>query len=91
MESHPLLKNVELKDFTSSDGIYRNQSLASDKAQVILFGTITDQPSQPMLWVNSTGKNNVIYTSMGSVRDFQNVNFRQILKNCVRYLLNSSK
>ena len=91
MESHPLLKDVELKDFTSSDGIYRNQSLASEKAQVILFGTITDQPSQPMLWVNNNGKNNVIYTSMGSVRDFQNVNFRQILKNCVRYLLNSSK
>jgi len=87
MESHPLLKDVSLEGFTSSDGIYRNQSLRSDKVQVLLFGTITGQPSQPMLWTNNTGKNNVIYTSMGSVRDWQNESFRQIMKNSVSYLL----
>jgi nicotinamidase-related amidase len=91
MENHPLLKNVSLKNFTSSDGIYRNQSLASEKAQVILFGAITDQPSQPLLWINNTGKNEVIYTSMGSVNDWQNENFRQIMKNSVTYLLHINK
>jgi len=91
MESHPLLKDVSLENFTSSDGIYRNQSLRSENAQVILFGTITGQPSQPMLWTNNTGKNNVIYSSMGSVRDWKNENFRKIMKNCVSYLLNRSK
>jgi type 1 glutamine amidotransferase len=87
MESHPLLKGVSLENFTSSDGIYRNQSLRSENAQVILYGNITGQPSQPMLWINNTGKNNVIYTSMGSVRDWKNENFRKIMKNCVSYLL----
>jgi nicotinamidase-related amidase len=91
MENHPLLKNVSLENFTSSDGIYRNQSLASKKAQVILFGTIPEQPSQPMLWINNTGKNDVIYTSMGSVRDWQKESFRQIMKNSVIYLLNLKK
>ena len=90
MESHPVLKDVSLKDFNSSDGIYRNQSLRSEKAQVLLFGTITGQPSQPMLWTNNTGKNNVIYTSMGSVRDWQNESFRKIMRNSVSYLLNLS-
>jgi nicotinamidase-related amidase len=91
MENHPLLKNVSLNNFTSSDGIYRNQSLASEKAQVILFGTITDQPSQPLLWINNTGKNEVIYTSMGSVSNWQNENFSQIMKNSVAYLLHINK
>jgi nicotinamidase-related amidase len=89
MESHPLLKDVSLNGFTSSDGIYRNQSLGSEKSQVLLFGTITDQPSQPMLWINNTGKNNVIYTSMGSVNDWKNESFRQIMRNSVSYLLNT--
>ncbi len=91
MESHPLLKDVTIDNFTSSDGIYRNQSLRSDKAQVILFGTITGQPSQPLLWTNYTGKNNVIYTSMGSVHDWQNESFRQIMRNSVTYLLNMER
>jgi len=87
MESHPVLKGVSLEGFTSSDGIYRNRSLRSEKAQVLLFGTITDQPSQPILWTNDTGKNKVIYTSMGSIRDWQNESFRQIMRNSVSYLL----
>lgn len=87
MESHPLLKDVPLEGFTSSDGIYRNQNLQSEKAQVLLFGTITGQSSQPMLWINNTGKNNVIYTSLGSVNDWKNESFRQLMINSVKYLL----
>lgn len=90
MENHPLLKDVSLKDFTSSDGIYRNQNLASANAQVILFGTITNQPSQPMLWINNTGRNDVIYTSMGSPKDWKNESFRQIMRNSVSWLLDKS-
>jgi nicotinamidase-related amidase len=90
MENHPLLKDVSLEGFTSSDGLYRNQFLSSEKAQVLLFGTIKDQPSQPLLWVNNTGKNDVIYTSMGSVRDWQNESFRQIMRNSVSYLLSKN-
>ena len=87
MESHPLLKDVPLEGFTSSDGIYRNQNLQSEKAQVLLFGTITGQPSQPMLWTNNTGNNNVIYTSLGSVNDWKDESFRQLMLNSVKYLL----
>lgn len=90
MESHPVLKDVSLEGFTSSDGIYKNQSLRSQNAQVLLFGTITGQPSQPMLWINDTGKNKVIYNSMGSVRDWKNESFRKIMENSVSYLLEQS-
>jgi nicotinamidase-related amidase len=90
MESHPVLKDVSLEGFTSSDGIYKNQFLRSANAQVLLFGTITGQPLQPMLWINNTGKNNVIYTSMGSVRDWQNESFRRIIINSVSYLLDGN-
>lgn len=90
MESHPLLKDVSVENFTSSGGIYRNQSLSSENAQVLLYGTIEGQPAQPMLWTNNTGKNDVIYTSMGSIPDFKNPNFRQILLNSVDFLLSKN-
>jgi type 1 glutamine amidotransferase len=90
MEAHPLLKDVKLEGFTSSASLYRNQSLRSERAQVIMIGTIAGLPSEPVLWINNTGKNNVIYSSMGAVSDFRNENFRQIMKNSVSYLLDMS-
>ena len=90
MEGHPLLKDVLLNDFTSEGTLYANQSLRSEKAQVILVGTIAGQTPQPVLWVNNTGKNYVIYTSIGTVADFQNERFRQLLKNSVSWLLKAS-
>jgi nicotinamidase-related amidase/type 1 glutamine amidotransferase len=91
MENHPLLKDVSLENFTSSDGIYRNQNLNSPGAQVILYGTVEGQPSQPLLWTNRTSTNDVIYTSMGSVRDWQNPNFRKIMLNSVDFLLQKGR
>lgn len=90
MESHPILRNVSLKDFHNTFGLYRNQNLQSEKAQVLLIGTVAGQPSQPILWSNNTGRNYVVYTSLGSMHDWQNKNFRQIMKNSVCYLLNTS-
>jgi hypothetical protein len=88
MEGHPLLKDVSLEGFTTSSSLYRNRNLRSEKAQVILTGTITGQPSQPILWINTTGRTNAIYFSLGSIADFKNETYRQILKNCTDYLLN---
>jgi len=88
METHPLLKDVSLEGFNSPSTLYRNQNLRSEKAQVILVGTITGHPPQPVLWTNFTGKTNAIYNSLGSVDDFKNESFRQIMRNTVNYLLN---
>ncbi len=91
MEAHPLLKDVKMENFTSEATLYSNVSLSSDKSQVILYGTIQGEPSQPVLWTNFTGKTNAIYTSVGAVSDFKNQTFRQLLRNCVNYLLDQSK
>lgn len=88
MESHPLLKGVSLDNYSISDQTYFNQSLQSDKAQVLLLGSITGHPSQPVLWTNFTDNNNVIYTSMGAESDWHNENFRHLMRNSVSYLLN---
>lgn len=91
MESHPLLNDMNLENFFSSDQLYRNQFLRSEKAQVILLGTKKGEPSQPVLWTNITdGRNNVIYTSLGSAIDWENKEFRQVMKNSIYYLLNIS-
>jgi len=89
MENHPLFKGVSPDVFTSSSSLYKNRPLRSEKAQVLLLGTIPGQQSEPLLWINNTGKNMVIYTSLGSVLDWQNESFRQIMKNSVSYLLKS--
>lgn len=91
MENHPVLKGVSLTDFTTPDGLYKNQSLHSDRAQVLLLGTITGQPAQPVLWVNYTGKNRVIYTSLGSIHDWKNPDFKHLMTNSVSYLLGPRK
>jgi type 1 glutamine amidotransferase len=53
-----------------------------------LLGTIPGQPSEPVLWTNDTGKNKVIYTSLGHWTDWSNESFRGIMKNAVNVLLN---
>lgn len=90
MEGHPLLKDVPLNNFTSAGTLYTNQSLRSDNAQVVLIGTIPGQLPQPVLWVNKTDKNHVIYTSIGTVDDFQNESFIRLLKNSISWLLKES-
>jgi len=87
MEGHSLLKNVKTDEFTSSASLYRNQFLRSESVQVILTGSIPGLPSEPVLWINHTGNNKVIYSSFGAVSDFRNENFRQLMINSVNYLL----
>lgn len=87
MQGHALLKDVPLNDFTSTGTLYSNQSLKSENAQVILVGTIPGEIAQPVLWINNTKGNHVIYTSIGTVEDFQNEKFVRLLKNSVSWLL----
>jgi hypothetical protein len=88
MENHPVLKGISPDLFTSPGSLYKNRPLRSETAQVLLLGTIPGKPSEPILWINNTGKNTVIYTSLGDKVDWENESFRQIMKNSVSFLLN---
>lgn len=91
MENHPVLKNVPKEGFNSPNWLYMNRPLRSENAQVLLLGTIPNEPSEPVLWINHTGKNTVIYTSLGHWDDWEEEGFRNLMVNSVNYLLNSNK
>ena len=87
MGSHSILKGVDAAALTGKGSLYEVSPL-TELAQVILVGTIPNQPSEPILWSHRYGKSKIVYTSLGHVGDFAQPNFNQLLLNTVRYLLN---
>jgi type 1 glutamine amidotransferase len=92
MENHPLFKGISTEDFIGPVAglysLYKNRPLRSNDIQVLLLGTIPDQASEPVLWINNRAKGKVIYTSLGHWEDWKNEKFRRIMFNAVDYLLN---
>ena len=91
MENHPLLKNVPKEGFNSPNWLYRNRPLRSENDQVLLVGTIPNELPEPVLWINKTEKNNVIYTSLGHWDDWKNEAFKNLMNNAVNYLLETNQ
>ena len=91
MEKHPLLKGVNPNGFGSVSWLYQNRPLRSAAAQVLLTGTIPNELSEPVLWINHTKYNNtVVYTSLGHQEDWNIPDFQQVLINSVHYLLDDT-
>ncbi len=90
-ENHPILKGVPAEGFVSPGWLYINRPLRSENIQVLLTGTIPEQPVQPLLWINNREKGKVIYTSLGHWDDWQIDSFRNIMLNSVDFLLAGSK
>jgi nicotinamidase-related amidase/type 1 glutamine amidotransferase len=92
METHPLLRGVSPDGFVGTvapiNSLYQNRSLRSQNVQVLMLGSIPEQPSEPVLWINHLAKGNVVYTSMGHWEDWKMKDFQQIMDNAVDYLLN---
>lgn len=86
MGSHSILKGVNTGRLTGKGSLYEVSPLV-ESAQVILIGTIPNQPSEPILWSHRYEKSKVVYTSLGHVGDFAQPNFNQLLLNTVHYLL----
>lgn len=91
MESHPILKGMPANGFGSKNWLYKNSPLSSPNAQVLLTGTISNEKPEPVLWINSNGKNRIVYTSLGHWDDWTIPAFGQLLVNSMHYLLNDSK
>lgn len=81
MRDHPILKGLELP-LLSNGSLYRPSPLVAG-AQLLLIGTIPDQPPEPVAWTNRYGNSRVFYTSLGHPDDFKNPQFRKLLTNAV--------
>lgn len=89
MEGHPLLKGVD-SVFSSPSWLYINRPLRSNNIQVLLYGTIPNEPAQPVLWINKREKGTVVYTSLGHWDDWKIPSFKNIMLNSVDMLLSNT-
>ena len=80
-EGHQILVGVQIP-FTSTGSLYKTSPLASS-VKPLLIGTIPNQKPEPVAWTNRYKKARVFYTSLGSLDDFKNPRFRQLLINAV--------
>jgi type 1 glutamine amidotransferase len=87
MENHPVLKGISREGFNSPNWLYKNRPLRSPNLQVLLLGTITGQPAEPVLWINNLKNGKVIYTSLGHWDDWEIESFRQVILNSIDFLL----
>jgi type 1 glutamine amidotransferase len=78
--NHPLLRGVTLP-FTSESSLYKSSPLRAG-AEAVAMGTIPGQAPEPIAWTfKRKDGGRTFYTSLGSVSDFKNPAFTQLLRN----------
>jgi len=78
---HPILKGVE-KEFVAAGSLYRNAPLPAGST-VLLMGSVTNFPPEPVAWTHSYNGARIFYTSLGHPKDFENPSFRRMLVNAI--------
>ena len=83
--SHPILKNVA-KEFETPGSLYKTSPLAKGTT-LLITGSVTNQPPEPMAWTHTYKGARVFYTSLGHPKDFDQPAFRTMLVNAVFWAL----
>ena len=83
--SHPILKNIP-KEFQTGGSLYKTSPLAKG-GTLLLTGSITNQPPEPMAWTHPYKGARVFYTSLGHPKDFDQPAFRTLLVNAIFWAL----
>jgi type 1 glutamine amidotransferase len=83
---HPILKGVE-HEFPAGGSLYLNAPLPSSST-VLLTGSVTNKPAEPVAWTHEYNRARIFYTSLGHPKDFENRSFRRLLVNAIHWALN---
>jgi type 1 glutamine amidotransferase len=81
-----ILKGVE-REFAAGGSLYLNAPLPPSST-VLLMGSVTNQPPEPVAWTHDYKGARVFYTSLGHPKDFENPSFRRLLVNAIYWALN---
>ena len=84
---HPILKGVE-KEFAAGGSLYLNAPLPPFSSTVLLTGSVTNQPPEPVAWIHDYRGARIFYTSLGHPKDFENRSFQRLLVNAIYWTLN---
>jgi len=70
--------------FTSKGSLYKTTPLAGSTTP-LLKGSVPNQKSEVVAWVNNYKKAKVVYTSLGYREDFDNPQFELLMHNATRW------
>ncbi|MCA9082117.1 MAG: ThuA domain-containing protein, partial [Planctomycetaceae bacterium] len=82
----PLLSDIDRADFAAGGSLYKTAPLAKG-ANILMTGSVPNEAPEPLAWTferSDGGKS--FYTSLGHVKDFEQPQFRQLLKNALQWL-----
>ena len=88
--SHPIVKDLQIKQWHSKGGIYKVAPLLDKEATVLLMGKANDS-IEPIAWTRNAGKNRVFYISMGYPDDFQTQQFITLLTSGIKWALDNKE
>lgn len=84
--SHPIVKDINPKQWHSKGNVYLVAPLLDKKANILLTGKVNDI-TQPVAWTRTAEKSKVFYTSLGYPTDFQAPQFITLLVNAIQWAL----
>lgn len=84
--SHPILKDIDLKQWHSDGNVYLVAPLLDKEANILLTGKVNDI-IEPIAWTRTVGKSKVFYTSLGYPTDFETPEFIKLLVNAIKWTL----
>ena len=88
--NHPIVKDLQIKQWHSKGGIYKVAPLLDKEATVLLMGKVNDLV-EPIAWTRNAGKSRVFYISMGYPDDFQSQQFITLLTSGIKWALDKKE
>jgi type 1 glutamine amidotransferase len=88
--NHPIIKDIQTKQWHSEGSIYQVAPLLDKEATVLLIGKMNDK-TEPVAWTRIAGKNKVFYTSLGYPSDFNKPQFITLLINGIKWTLDKKE
>jgi len=88
--SHPIVKDLQIKQWHSKGGIYKVAPLLDKEATVLLMGKVNDSV-EPIAWTRNAGKSRVFYISIGYPDDFQTQHFITLLTSGIKWALDKKE
>ena len=88
--NHPIVKDLQIKQWHSKGGIYKVAPLLDKEATVLLMGKVNDLV-EPIAWTRTAGKSRVFYLSLGYPDDFQTQQFITLLTSGIKWALDKKE
>ena len=88
--SHPIVKDLQIKQWHSNGGIYKVAPLLDKEATFLLIGKVNDSV-EPIAWTRTSGKSRVFYISLGYPDDFQTPHFITLLTNGIKWAMDKKE